>query len=930
MALTNDEKTYIKKLRQAWADDENVLYYLKQRRNKETLQNQPEQQGVFSKIAQFPVALWQGLVTGTVRGVGNIAKFGGNVIDKALPGDYLKRGTEALQRGTEWLAGGIEWINKDLTQNVGQNVGQFASNFIGGMWLVKWGAKLATKAGGLLSATKTGANLLSKTSPILSPLWKVWQYAKWSTLWAKATNLWLKSGKWWAIWGVETAGYDAVSKGEISPTNVAIGSVFSAMLPVAGIGLKKLAGYTTGKLPQTLQLQGLMNPAKVTMLKGKLMTEWVSTPQDLGKWMLDRNIKWNKETIINTLLSRADKSYKAVDDSLASISGAVTSPTAKKALQQTYDDLSKIAWLEDEAQNILKLISKDKFTLSELNKVKRILDDQYNIYTKTGDPTAWMKAKWLQKIRSTIQKTIEDEAETLWVKNIKSLNNETQIARGMADAISRKDSADAVREALTAFAPSGIGGIAGWFAWPFDKSTPQWFIGNVLLGMFAGKVLWSTTLKTNIASLLNKLSKQEIGALDAYIRSGGKTALTPKIIQTMDDTLKLLPPASWKPVSASVVDVKPMTGFSPGRMQAQQQAIGSKVWKQPLTTAIQQNPWVAGVTPLSSTQWVQQQILPKAPSKKLKTNDDIIPRKPKTPIKDTPEVKEMGGLPKTTKFDSLETKRKSLAEKVNNKDLTTEERVIATRDMYETMLDQYKMMGKQDKIPELKAQIKEINKVIEERWYFDIDVNKIKKIQNNVIKDEKKASETLSELKKKYWETPASLLEEAKKYKSAEEWKESYNKNISNENAVKNEILTWYLQDKGFRKSEIPDILTKKQKSVIKDFKKVKDVDWVDIMVKDVKKTDSSTGEKWGTRYVIAVDNGKIVWTADWWLDWIIQRIWVDREYRNKWIWSNMMKEIWDKINPKVEDYDVSLAWLKTYLKSIGTNMEDFYNKANK
>ncbi len=45
------------------------------------------------------------------------------------------------------------------------------------------------------------------------------------------------------------------------------------MLPVAGVGLKKLAGYTTGKLPQTLQLQGLMNPAKVTMLKGKLMTE---------------------------------------------------------------------------------------------------------------------------------------------------------------------------------------------------------------------------------------------------------------------------------------------------------------------------------------------------------------------------------------------------------------------------------------------------------------------------------------------------------------------------------------------------------------------------------------------------------------------------------------------------------------------------------
>jgi hypothetical protein len=104
--------------------------------------------------------------------------------------------------------------------------------------------------------------------------------------------------------------------------------------------------------------------------------------------MLDRNIKGSKETIINTLLSRADDSKQAVDDSLASIRGAVSSPTARKALRQTYNDLSKIAGLEDEARNVLNMLRKDKFTLTELNKVKRILDDQYNLYTKTGDPTA--------------------------------------------------------------------------------------------------------------------------------------------------------------------------------------------------------------------------------------------------------------------------------------------------------------------------------------------------------------------------------------------------------------------------------------------------------------------------------------------------------------------------------------------------------------
>lgn len=104
--------------------------------------------------------------------------------------------------------------------------------------------------------------------------------------------------------------------------------------------------------------------------------------------MIDRNIKGDKETIIKTLISRAEQSKQAVDDSLAAVSGTVQSSIAKNALQQSYDDVSKIAGLEDEASRILALLNKDAYTLSELNQVKRILDDQYNLFTKTGDPTA--------------------------------------------------------------------------------------------------------------------------------------------------------------------------------------------------------------------------------------------------------------------------------------------------------------------------------------------------------------------------------------------------------------------------------------------------------------------------------------------------------------------------------------------------------------
>lgn len=395
-----------------------------------------------------------------------------------------------------------------------------------------------------------------------------------------------------------------------------------------------------------------MNPAKVTMLKKQLITEGVATPEDVAKWMLDRNIKGDKETIIKTLLDRAKQSRQAVDDSLATITTATESAAAKKALQQTYDDISKIAWLEDDAATALRLLGKDKYTPLEKNQIKRILDDQYNLYTKTGDPAAWLKAKWLQTVRRELKTAIENEAEKAGIKNIKALNNETQIARGMADAIARKDSADAVREMLTAFAPTGVGGIIGSVAWPFDSNTIPWRVGNILFWMLAGRVAWSTTLKTNVASILNKLSKQEVSALDAYMKAGGKTSLPQSIVDKIDDAIKLLPPASGKATSADVVDLWIKTGYAPWILQKQEQAISSTVWKQPLTTSL-----LKGLSKSETPTWVSR-VLPKQTPKVdipwKKVNAPIIQKLAKK--QETPKIakidKEM--LDELDKYDNAE------------------------------------------------------------------------------------------------------------------------------------------------------------------------------------------------------------------------------------------------------------------------------------
>jgi len=646
MALTNDEKAYVKRLRQAWADDENVLFYLKERRSKEAIQNQPKQQGVFSKIAQAPVAFWQGLVTGTIRGVGNIAKFGGNIVDKALPGDYLKRGTEALQRGTEWLAGGIEWINKDVTENVGQNVGQFASNLVGGMWLVKWGAKLATRGAWLLWATKTGSNLLWRTAPLTSQLWKIGQFAKGSTLWAKATNLWLKSAKYWAIWGVETAGYDIASKGEISPTNVAIGSVFSAMLPVAGAIASKWANYVTKALPKRLQGSNIMTPwdlknvsDRYSKLTGKEMDM-----DTYSKWALDRWIRGseaeqrkmiadniaNLKTQKKTVFSNYTKEFS--DDSVESL---------KNALREKVANYTK-KWLPTAGNEKLvsqynKLINKKALTLWEIDEGRSLL--WKNLFTKTWSEKDIASKEGWQEVWKKTSQYLDDRVD--WFR---ALNKDIEIGIAAEKAIAKKEASALARQIAGYLWFGGISGaITGAVTWDFGTWVKVW-LASVWLGWLT-RILRSPKVLSNTAYYLNKLSPEGRKAMEAL----KKGRLNIKQARTLSDELKLLPPPSGKPLSVKNVKWEMVSNngtipiskmadadiikqsnewYSKVATQRAQQAISSKVWTQPLTTATQQNPWLSGVTPLLSTQWVQPKILPKVPWEKV-----IPPIIPKTPVK---------------------------------------------------------------------------------------------------------------------------------------------------------------------------------------------------------------------------------------------------------------------------------------------------------
>lgn len=470
--ISSEEWRALLKMQQDWLTTEEALKNLIEFRKQETPDNRPFWQKAWEWAIDF--ASWN---------LETLLKYGWNVLDIA----------------TLWKA----WFWEDVKSMESQNKKLFKESTafkvgkvmpdvaiatmplwkaIKWMWLVKWWAVVW---GGFWALQP----ILEKWSDVT-----VWDIATWAWVWALT---------WWVTWWVLKW----------------IGKWYNAL---------------TKKLPASLQLSWMLNPAKLDSVTNKLIQEWEKAPENVAKWMIDRGIKWDKKTIISTLKDIAWKSKNAVDEVLKTITTKFKVESARKALKNIYDDIKNVSWQEELTASIKWLLTKRWwYTLSELNQIKRYMDDIYNIYKVSWEVSWWLKAQWLDNIRKSIKTFIEKEAEKAWLPNIKLLNNETAVANELARWIEKKDYADTVREFLSPFASR----TAWWFiwsqTWPFDNSTPAWKVGNILLWAVVWWATQSTRVKTNVASFLSKLNTKEISVLDQYLISKWEKQLPKSLMQKL-------------------------------------------------------------------------------------------------------------------------------------------------------------------------------------------------------------------------------------------------------------------------------------------------------------------------------------------------------------------------------------------------------------
>ena len=361
--------------------------------------------------------------------------------------------------------------------------------------------------------------------------WQLLNYLKDAPTWQRMVAGWLE-------WAGDMTLYSIVSESKL-PTawETWVGAAIWAAIPWGWALYKATKPYIKKWLEKTaaqLELSGLLNPAKLNTIKDQLIKEWTNlteawlkgwNAEDVGTWMIERWFKWDKPTIIKDLWNHATKSHNLKREILGASDSLHSVDSARKSLEIIRDTIQDVPWLETRLARVEELMAKEKHTLSELDEIKSILDDTKNLYTNTWNPKAWAINEWLIKVRQNLRKYIEDAAEKEWLGNVKLLNNETQVAKWLQDAISRKDSADAAREMLSVFSKSAIGWVTWYNIWPFDSSTLWGKVWNVVVWALGGRYLFSTKAKTQFASLINKMSggsKKELERLIAWDLSAKK------------------------------------------------------------------------------------------------------------------------------------------------------------------------------------------------------------------------------------------------------------------------------------------------------------------------------------------------------------------------------------------------------------------------
>jgi hypothetical protein len=159
--------------------------------------------------------------------------------------------------------------------------------------------------------------------------------------------------------------------------------------------------------------QGFINEQvskALDLTPGDLSTIAKSTGNDVGTWLSDKNlIGKNKAQTQKLVDDYFSSNYKLVRDEIGQVDRAYKPnqvPRFTDALKQIQAKVTGVPGLEQTAADVDNLLHKPSLSLADVQGVKELLDEHFNLYNKAGDVAENVTKQGLDNIRTELKEFI--------------------------------------------------------------------------------------------------------------------------------------------------------------------------------------------------------------------------------------------------------------------------------------------------------------------------------------------------------------------------------------------------------------------------------------------------------------------------------------------------------------------------------------------
>lgn len=257
-----------------------------------------------------------------------------------------------------------------------------------------------------------------------------------------------------------------------------------------------------------------------------------ATGNEVGPWLANNNLIGVNRAETQTLVKGFfDKNYASVREEIAKVKTTYKPsqlPRYTDALLAIQKKVVGVPGLEKIGAQVENLLGKKEgIVLSDVQKVKELMDDHFDLYNVTGDVGESVAKQGLANIRSGLKQLIEKEVKKNTGFDISPMNKNVATAASINKAIETRAPKGLTRSNLK-LGDLGIFGVGMSFGGPLT--------GLALL--FGKKLVEAPTMRLRMAKYLDGVSDVKKAKIKAELEAGKVPEELYKLINPTPQTLQ--------------------------------------------------------------------------------------------------------------------------------------------------------------------------------------------------------------------------------------------------------------------------------------------------------------------------------------------------------------------------------------------------------